>query len=662
MKPVALGTQLAQNDVVPVAPDADRAVMFPLSGADPVAPQATGMIPQEPIASPLTATTPDTSDAPMHNGLPDVSLLHDPAPETPAAANADTAIPATEQKAEAPVTAPATTSDATMSGPAAATDVAKPEEKPTEATAGPPAPLLKDPAKEQAAVPPAPPPASAPLPVAKEEKMSDKKTPPGAAQAAFSDPSGNAQSTGDIAPTRDASADAAREVAFMESLNGSQSDLITLDIAAPGMTPDISGSVSMPEAVAFALKNNFSALAAAAKTKQTYWEKIGSYSQYGPSIEYNWANGRERSEPSAYNDPSGNRVLDDSHSRTDTTLSVRQPLIDLSVIADILTSHNTEDAAKDDQRDVREGLAYDTINVYLKLLQARLSIQLADEYKGYLDDLSSRMKARVEGGGATAGDLDRIRGRASNAESARIEAVGEYESDLAEFQRLTQITPAQLKIPDRLMPEIPDNVQVALDRAVAANPAYLSSIDKSKAAINTRNKSFADLAPKLSVEYSHVNTWDAGGAAKGDPIDGVYPTQNDERVMLVAHWALYGGTQLASGAANVQRAYESRFQSWDTRSRLEQSIRTSYNAISSAVSRTDTLRNGIEANARVVKEFEDQYKNGGRSLFELLDAHEQLYNSRLNMMRTTIAKAQAAYQVRRQMGELVAAIMNSEKQ
>lgn len=99
----------------------------------------------------------------------------------------------------------------------------------------------------------------------------------------------------------------------------------------------------------------------------------------------------------------------------------------------------------------------------------------------------------------------------------------------------------------------------------------------------------------------------------------------------------------------------------DVRSRIEQSIRSGYTAINTAHKRETALQKSVNANQRVVVSFKEQYTNGGRSLFDLLDAYEQLYNARLNLMRVVIANAKAAYQVRRQMGELEQSIIGAEK-
>lgn len=438
-------------------------------------------------------------------------------------------------------------------------------------------------------------------------------------------------------------------------------NIIYLDIESHGSPATIMHPLQLGEAASLALKNNFEARASKSKLKSVYLEKLTAYSLYLPAVDVNIARGNEKSEPASYNDLFGNRVMYDSHTRYDRVYSVRQPIIDLAIIGDILVAGKTEDVAVQEDREVCEGIVYDTINAYMRLLQARLAVELADQYRSYLDELSSRMEARVEGGGATLGDLERIKGRSTQAEAARIEALGDYESNLSEFKRLTQVTPAQLVLP-QVSPQVPEDIAQAMESALRNNPSYLASQMKVDVATSSRNSTMAKLAPKLGLEYSNIHVWNAGGSANGNPVDGVYPNQDDERVMLVGRWSMNGGLEVMQSATALEKINEAQFREMDSRERIEQGIRTSYHAINAAELRLAVLQKSVESNATVVREFEDQYHNGSRSVFELLDAYEQLYIARLNLMRLGIARELAAYQVHRQMGGLINQLLNDDKQ
>ena len=444
---------------------------------------------------------------------------------------------------------------------------------------------------------------------------------------------------------------------FIRGLTGTDG-VLSLDLQAVGQEERLQESVRLDEAVSIALQNNNELKASIAGVKSKEWDTMGTYSQYLPSVNLDVAVGRERSRPGSYNDSNGDRVLDNKHLRRDRSLLVRQPIMDLTVIADIFSAKDKQSIADIDKLGTRDTVALGTVTAYLKLLQSQVAIQLADQYRVYLDGLAKVMQARVDAGGATAADLDRVVSRSTLAESARMEAVGEFEINLAEFKRLTGVMPMKIVVPSRLAPDIPADMVSASKRAYLNNPTYLGALKKIDLDKDDRHKAYASMMPKVYAQYSGVYSYNAGGAANANPVDGVYATQRTDTAMIVAQWSINGLTPVAGALSAVEKEKQSYLQSVDVRKRMDQAIRANYTAVNSTKKRLAVLQKTVEANERVVKGFEDQYKSGTRSLFDLLDAYEQLYNSRLNLTRVIFAYTQASYQIRQQMGEIVPSIID----
>lgn len=446
---------------------------------------------------------------------------------------------------------------------------------------------------------------------------------------------------------------------LMQSLLGGESEVI---LAVPqAEAPDYVDSLRLDQAVAMALKNNFEVLAAENKKTGTGWDVIASMGQYAPQVKLTRASGTERSQPASINDSKGARVEDDRHHRRDVVLEISQPIIDLSVIADILQRNINDDVAEAERLGVRERVAMDTVQSYFKLLSAVLTIRYAELYKGSLDNLMERMAARVAGGGASQADLERVRSRAVTAETAIISARSELEAAQVEFRRLTGILPLKVRVPARLMPQLPDEPEAALSRAVASNPEYIASSLQADATQMESYKSYSRSLPKLSFEVSRTTSYNAGGSAKGNPIDGgPWDYQHENLAMLVLTWQFNGGSDVLGGVSYGFRAKEAQYKTMDVRKRIEESMFNSYNALHAADKRIRATRSALRANLQVAQSFEAQYLAASRPLFDLLDAYERLYASRVELVRLLVAEAQAAYQVRRQMGELVGAVLGSE--
>lgn len=434
-----------------------------------------------------------------------------------------------------------------------------------------------------------------------------------------------------------------------------------LPLDSPTRQADIVEPLRLDEAVALALKNNFEILAAGAKGDSADWDVVGAYAGYLPTVSFSRSSGRERSQPASYNDANDNRVPDSTHHRRDKELTVRQPVVDLSLISEILVRHKTQSATQIEQDSTRERIAMQTVTAYLQIVAARLLTRFAEDYKAQLDRLNEMMKSRVEGGGAAQADMDRIKARSVSAQSAIIETRSAFDAAMDEFRRLTGVTPLQFQLPASMLPTPPATIDDALNQALRYNPDYLLSEKQIEVQKSERDKALSRLLPKMTFELTQTRSWNAGGAALGAPTGTeIFPYQNERRTMLVTTWTFTGGTDIAAGLSANAKAREANFKSLDTRARVEQLVRTSYNALTAADSRVPVLVQAVESNGKVVVAFEEQYANASRPLFDLLDAYERNYTARADLARVTLAESQAGHQLRQQMGDLVNALKESE--
>jgi len=428
-----------------------------------------------------------------------------------------------------------------------------------------------------------------------------------------------------------------------------------------GLPADYMDAMRLDEAIAMALSHNFEIRAAESKKNATKWQVFGAYGQYAPQLTYTYAVGSERNLPASYNDSTGKRVEDSKHHRRDRVLKIQQPIIDVSVIADILKRRVNDDIADVQRVSTRERVAMDTLKSYFGILQAVLTIKAAEAYKASLDSLLNRMETRVAGGGSAKADLERLRSRSVSAKSSIISAQSELQSAQMTFRRYTGVIPTEIKIPARWVPEIPEQPAEALAKALTENPDYQVSALQEDVAQMESHKTFGGLVPKVSLELSRTTTYGAGGSDRGNPIDGgPWDYEREDSAMLVMTWHLNGGSDIANGISYRSSMKEAQYKTMDLRLRMEETMQDSYTALNAAGQRIQATRAGLKSDEIVVKSFEQQFFAASRPLFDLLDAHERLYESRVSLIRLLSSEARAAYQVRLQMGELVGAVMNSE--
>ncbi|MEI7444416.1 MAG: TolC family protein, partial [Burkholderiales bacterium] len=364
-----------------------------------------------------------------------------------------------------------------------------------------------------------------------------------------------------------------------------------------------------------------------------------------PKLDLRANTGKEESRPgSVIDEATGQVVLRSLHNRQDTALVLRQSIWDGSAIGEWSRQKSLTEAAEAGLGSARDQLALDAGTAHLDLLQYRLALQFARDYRVGLEQLYQYVERRSQGGGASAAEAERVKARAINARSTVIEAQGALESALVSYRRLTGGVPEALRTDDlasiRDLPEL----ESALTQARGTNPQIVQ-LRKTLASVESEERAtLAKLAPKFELEVGNYRTTNAGGRPG---------TTDDTRAMLVLSWNLLsGGSDLAQLRSIRARQDETKFRLLDLERRLEESLRVTYNTLDAVTQRAAAVRDEMTANERVVSAFQEQLVLANRPLLDVLDAQQRLYQSRNELLRLTALQASLALQVRRQLGGL----------
>ena len=362
-----------------------------------------------------------------------------------------------------------------------------------------------------------------------------------------------------------------------------------------------------------------------------------------PRVDLRMAYGTENSRPSARIDPdAGTPLASSTHSRDDSSLVLRQPLYDAGATSERDRQRALLGSSESGVAAARDQVAVDAATAHLDVLQFSLASVFARSYRVELEKLFAQVNARVEAGGASPAEAERVKARAINARSSVIEASGSLESALLSYRRLVGAVPGSIPTDDVLSPSSLPPLEQALARARAENPG-LASLRANQRAIEAEVEAArARLRPRLELEVGNYRTRGASGA------DG---TTNEARAMLVLSWNLLsGGSDVAAANAAAARLDENRFRIRDAERRLDDALRISYNTLDAVSRRALSVREEFIANQRVIDAFRTQLLSGNRQLLDVLDAEQRLYQSRVELLRLTVLQASLTLQALRQIG------------
>jgi adhesin transport system outer membrane protein len=405
------------------------------------------------------------------------------------------------------------------------------------------------------------------------------------------------------------------------------------------------GTADLTSTVERALSGSFDVAATASRTQAQRELVDVARGPLLPKLDLRANVGRELSKPgSVLDEATGLPVSRSLHGRDDTSVVFRQPVWDGPAAGEFARQRALYQAALAGLGSARDQLALDAASAYLDLLQYRLQLQFARDYRIGLERLYAFVERRSQGGGSSAAEAERVKARAINARSTVIEAQGALESALVSYRRLVGGVPEAIRTDDSGGVRDLPSVDSALARAKKGNPQLvqlretLTSIDAEERAATTK------LFPKFEIEVGNFRTTNAGGRPG---------TTDDTRAMFVMNWNLLsGGSDLALLRSVKARQDETKFRILDAERRLDEALRVTYNTLDAVTQRAGAVRDELISNQRVVSAFEEQLVLANRPLLDVLDAQQRLFQSRAELLRLTALQANLSLQVRRQLGGL----------
>src|SRR5450830_1096051 len=254
-----------------------------------------------------------------------------------------------------------------------------------------------------------------------------------------------------------------------------------------------------------------------------------------PNLSVRYSRGREISSPSSVIDPlTGAAAEESAHIRTDKSITLRQPILDLPSTYDWQRRKEVINSRQESLRGSQADAWLSTVTAYLGLTTSRLIADLSLGYEKQLNQLFDYVDKRANAGASSGSDRQRVLARTLQARAARSQQESAHAAASVEFLRLTNIAPEQIRLPDRAdMGVIPNTVGEAIKIAMENSPDIGSLRAELKAAELDQNVARAKFGPRFDIELSKLTTNNAGGPAG---------LQEDTRAMVVMNWNLLNGS------------------------------------------------------------------------------------------------------------------------
>jgi TolC family type I secretion outer membrane protein len=399
----------------------------------------------------------------------------------------------------------------------------------------------------------------------------------------------------------------------------------------------VGGLETLRDAVEHAVATNPDVKIAEAQQEDAYYAINEARAGFLPKLDLNAGAGPEVSRQSG-----AEEIV---RLRREVNATLRQTVFDFGLTQyDYRRAKESYESAKLQTLQSVEELVYEVAVAYLGVLQQQKVVALAHqnlEAHEYIVDL---VTAQKDAGQGTAADVNRVSSSLSNARSFMLEEESKLQQSRDQYRRLLNAPPGLLVDPLLDLSLLPQTAQEAADRIEAESPQLLQVKADAQSIENQLRSQRGNYLPKVELEVQgNLNTDLAGETGQ----------TRDARAMMFLRYNLYNGGADAAVAARLRaRVKEIGYEFEKQRREVEQNIRNDFTAIEASRAKVDTIREQVDAAKEVVRLYEQQFRAGDRTAFDLLDAQQALISAKLEQILNSYQETRAGFRVMQQLGSL----------
>ncbi|OLQ91885.1 agglutination protein [Vibrio ponticus] len=402
---------------------------------------------------------------------------------------------------------------------------------------------------------------------------------------------------------------------------------------------------TLEQAVALTLENNPEIKQAYNEYQSAVKEHDASGGAYLPSIDLDAGIGYEGIDPA---DSTGREDTD--LTRKEATLSLTQLLWDgNATINDISRTGADAESIRLQLISDASDMALQVTQVYLDAVKAYEVLALSESNLAVHKEIYRDIKKRADSGIGSTADVTQVEARIAKAHGNLLAAQNNMIDTHTQFRRLVGQEPLGLIYPRADITKLPLSLSEAIDEAYDKHPVIkIAKVDVDSARYQYK-QSKGNYYPTISIEASQSWRDDAGGD------EG----RSDETLaMLRLRYNLYNGgsdQDLSERAAyQLNKAKDLRD---NTYRQVEESLRLSWSALDLTLQQKNFLADHVDSASETVIAYEKQYRIGKRTLLDLLNTENELFQARKDYLDAHYAEQYAKYRVMNATGNLLDALL-----
>jgi outer membrane protein len=285
------------------------------------------------------------------------------------------------------------------------------------------------------------------------------------------------------------------------------------------------------------------------------------------------------------------------------------------------------------------------VTSYMGVVLAYSVLDLAISNEERLSRQLEATEDRFRVGEVTRTDVSQARARFANSQAERVQAEGDLIAQMATFEEVIGTRPANLTRPGALV-GLPDSLDEALGVALDGNPAILQARASELAAQDGIDVQIADLLPDLNL---------VGSYTRNEDISGVISRQDN--VSLVAQLTIpfyQAGFESSQIRESYQSAAQSRMLVSESLRAVEADVVSAWQGLATSRAEIAAFTEEVNANTVALEGTEREAQVGERTVLDILDAEQELFQSQINLAVAERDEVVASYTLQATLGRLTA--------
>ena len=284
------------------------------------------------------------------------------------------------------------------------------------------------------------------------------------------------------------------------------------------------------------------------------------------------------------------------------------------------------------------------VDAYLSVLKSKKLVQLAVTNLKNHQQTYNRIVKRGEQGVGSQADVQQALGRLALAKTNLMAEENNLQDSIAAYINIVGSPPMQLVEPATPEQLLPGSLDEATTVALENHPRLKSADADVDAAQEQYNAAKSLFYPRVHLEISGTNN---------DNLDGISGSNNDAQAMLRARYNFTGGKDIARRQETVYQLDQAKEIRARTHRQVVESMQLSWHAYETAKSQLEYFKTHVDASEQALLAYRKQFNIGKRTLIDLLDQENEVFQANINYVNGQYTLALSAYRILAGTGKLL---------